>query len=149
MKDYKLELNSLGFFIAELTKMITTNDGKAWRVTVKGWRESRSLSQNALQHVIYADLSRYLILKGRKEWTEKKAKFEMKSNFLGWENTECINVHTGEVIVKETLRSTSGLDVGDAFHYTTQVIEFARHVGCEIRIPAKCEYNDLIKQQDQ
>tara|TARA_R110002020_G_scaffold248376_1_gene462364 strand:- start:3543 stop:3983 length:441 start_codon:yes stop_codon:yes gene_type:complete len=146
MRDFKLNANSIGYFIQELWKLDLT---KSWRITVVQWREKRSLSQNAFQHVIYKEISAYLIGKGRTEWTEKKTKFEMKNNFLGWEVTECTNVHTGEVTTKETLIETSGLDIGVSGDYTTKLLDFAQNIGCTIKIPAKCDYRDYLNVQDE
>jgi hypothetical protein len=121
---------------------------KKYRVNIVEWRSKRSISQNSLQHVIYSDISKYLISKGRIEWTEKKVKESLKSKFLGWEQREIIDVVTGEITVKEMLRESSKLDVGEAFHYTTQIIEWAESIGCEIKIPAKCEYREIMERQN-
>ncbi len=48
MKDFKLTISSLGYFTAQLTKLVTASPNKSFRVSVKVWRESRSLSQNSL-----------------------------------------------------------------------------------------------------
>ncbi len=149
MKDFKLTVSSLGYFIAELTKIITSNPNKAFRVNIKAWRESRSLSQNAFQHVIYSEISKYLIKKGRTDWSDAKVKFEMKSNFLGWVNTECTNVSTGEVTTRQVLKSTSGLDAGEACDYITKLLDFANNIGCFIRIPANSDYQKYIDQQNR
>ena len=147
MKDFKLTFGNIGYFIQEVTKLLQSTN-KTYRVTIKEWRENRSLSQNALQHVIYETVSKYLISKGRVEWTEEKVKQSLKSKFLGWEQTEFVDVVTGEITVKETLMETSKLDVGEAFHYTTQIIEWSESIGCEIKIPAKCEYRELMEMQN-
>ena len=149
MKDYKLNINSLGSFIGELTKMIMSDKDKSWRVTIKGWREKRSLSQNAFQHVIYDDISKYLISKGRKDWCPKFTKKNMKNNFLGWEKTEYTDVKTGEITIREELISTSNLDVGVACDYITKLLDFAQSIGCNIKIPAVCDYRDYLNQQDE
>ena len=39
-------------------------DGKCFRMVLKPWRERRSLSQNALSHMWYSEISEYLISKG-------------------------------------------------------------------------------------
>ena len=144
--EFKLNFNSLGFVISKLTELIR-DPTKEYRVTIKRWKEKRSLSQNAFQHVIYSELSKYLVSKGRKDWTEEKVKFEMKNNFLGWRQTECVNVFTGEMTTREILRETSKLDVGDSFQYTTQLLDFAQSIGCTIKIPDDCEYMNLSRKQ--
>jgi len=146
MKNFKLTANSIGLFIQELWKLDLT---KAYRVTVVGWRETRSLSQNAFQHVIYDDISKYLISKGRKDWGPKFTKKNMKNNFLGWELTEYTDVKTGEVTTREELISTSGLDVGVACDYITKLLDFAQSIGCDIKIPAHCDYRDYLNKQDE
>ena len=146
MKSFKLTANSIGLFIAELWKLDLT---KAYRVTVVQWREKRSLSQNAFQHVIYKEISDYLVSKGRTDWTEKKTKFEMKNNFLGWEVTKCTNVHTGEITTKEILIGTIGLDVGTSGDYTTKLLDFAQSINCTIKIPAQCDYRDYLNRQEE
>lgn len=40
-------------------------DGKCFRMVLKPWRERRSLSQNALSHMWYSEISEYLISKGK------------------------------------------------------------------------------------
>ena len=146
MKSFKLTVNSIGLFIQELWELDLT---KAYRVTVVLWREKRSLSQNAFQHVIYDDISKYLISKGRKDWTPPFTKKNMKNNFLGWELSEYTNVKTGEIITKEELISTSGLDVGESCDYTTKLLDFAQSIGCTIKIPAVCDYRDYIDIQNR
>ena len=146
MKNFRLTANSIGLFIAELWKLDLT---KAYRVTIVQWREKRSNDQNSFQHVIYTEISNYLMSKGRTDWDFDKTKFEMKNNFLGWEVTECTNVHTGEVTTKETLIATSSLDVGEAGHYITKLLDFAQNIGCTVKIPAQCDYRDYLDKQEE
>ncbi|WP_309228551.1 hypothetical protein [Escherichia coli] len=40
-------------------------DGKCFRMVLKPWRERRSLSQNALSHMWYSEISEYLISRGK------------------------------------------------------------------------------------
>ena len=146
MKNFRLSANSIGLFIAELWKLDLT---KAWRVTIVQWREKRSLSQNAFQHVIYNEISVFLISKGRTDWCPKFTKRNMKNNFLGWEVTEYTDVKTGEITTREELISTSGLDVGVACDYITKLLDWAQSIGCTIKIPAQCEYRDYLDKQDE
>lgn len=50
------------------------SDGKCLRLQVKEWREKRSLSQNALSHMWYAEISEYLINSGRTDATPEWVK---------------------------------------------------------------------------
>ena len=147
MKDFKLNISSLGYLVAELTNIVTASPNKSFRVSIKLWRESRSLSQNNFQHVIYDELSKYLISRGRTDWTEKKTKIEMKNNFLGWVNADCTDMVTGEITIRQVLRSSSKLDVGEACDYITKMLDLCNNLGCTIKIPAKCEYRDVLEKQ--
>ena len=132
---------------AALLKMAIPETG--WRITFVPWRDSRSLSQNALQHVIYSDISAYLITKGRTDCTPEWVKDALKNKFLGWEEKVYTDIVTGEKRVREVLRQTSKLDKGEACHYTTQIIDWASSIGCEIKIPASCEYREMMENQNE
>lgn len=54
------------------------SDGKCLRLQVKEWREKRSLSQNALSHMWYAEISEYLIKSGRTDATPEWVKRNLK-----------------------------------------------------------------------
>ena len=147
MKDFKLTRHNIGGFISALVEMVV-ND-KVFRVNIVAWRDKRSLSQNSLQHVIYGVVSKFLIAQGRSEWTPKKVKDSLKSKYLGWEDTEFVDVVTGEISTKTTLRATSDLDTGQSFHYTTQIIEWCEWMDIPIQIPATCEYRSLQELQEK
>lgn len=146
----KLEIRVDGMNLGYAIKMISDAimSGKVLRLSLAEWKEKRSLSQNALQHVIYGDVSKYLISHGRTDWTPEKVKESLKNKYLGWESREFVDVETGEVKTREVLRSTAKLDKGESCHYTTQIIEWAASIGFEVRIPAKCEYRDLMERQN-
>ena len=148
VKEFKLTFSSIGYFVQEITKLLTENPNKSFRLTVKVWRESRSLNQNSLQHVIYGEVSKYLISKGRDDWCTKTTKKNLKNKYLGWVSEEFTDVETGEITIKETLKHTSDLDVGDSYIYTTNILDFADNIGCEIKIPENCEYRILQEQQN-
>ena len=118
-------------------KLTVTNYGK------------RSLDQNALQHCIYEEISSYLIRNNRKECSPSWVKRQLKNKFLGWEDVVFVDVVTGEKAMREELRSTSGLDVGEAYHYTAQILDWADSIGCEIKIPANCQYRELMEIQNK
>lgn len=61
------------------------SDGKCLRLQVKEWREKRSLSQNALSHMWYAEISEYLINSGRTDATPEWVKRNLKKTYLGCE----------------------------------------------------------------
>ncbi len=121
---------------------------KGWRIDFKEWRDARTLSQNAFQHAIYEDISRYLIGRGRSECTPPWVKDAVKNRFLGWVDKVFVDIKTGEKTVRQVLRSTSKLDPGEACYYIDQLLEWASSIGLEIKIPAKCEYRDYKEVQN-
>ena len=147
MKDFQLTLGSLGYFVKLVTELLTSNQTKKFRVNIIGWKERRSLSLNAFQHAIYGDISKFLISHGRKEWTPKVTKKNMKNKFLGWVGDEFIDVVTGEVSVNRVLVSTADLDMGDSCDYTTKLLAWCVDMGIEIKIPSKCEYREIMERQ--
>ena len=146
MKDFKLTVSSIGMLISAIWDLDLVN--KAYRVNIVAWREKRSLSQNAFQHVIYQEISKYLISNGRPDWCEKTVKRNMKNKYLGWTKEEFVDVITGEVTIKEELKETSKLDVGDSFEYTTNLLAWCGGMGIYIKIPEQCEYRELQEKQD-
>ena len=121
---------------------------KGWKITFTPWRDRRTLSQNDFQHAIYRDLSNYLIIHGRRECSPEWVKFMLKNKFLGWVDTEIVDIVTGDKCFKEVLRSTATLDVGEACDYTEKIIAWAESIGCHIMIPANSEYMKLREAQN-
>jgi hypothetical protein len=109
----------------------------------------RSISQNALSHSMYSEISRYLILKGRTDCSPAWIKKALKSKFLGWMSEVYVDIVTGEKTEREVLRHTSDLDSGEMCHYLTQCLAWACDIGCDIRIPANSVYMKLMEQQNQ
>ena len=135
VKDFKLTISSLGYFIAELTKMITTEPNKAWRITVKGWRESRSLNQNSLYWKWMAEIC--------PQWgvtKDPEIQHEIFKKYF------CPEKVINEYI---TVKSTKKLDVGEMHFYLNKIERFCMDRGYMITIPSDCEYQQLIDKQDK
>lgn len=137
-----LNFNSVGKKISELLKI------GDMRITVKPWREKRSLSQNALAHMWFGEISQFLVGHGRKYATEEWVKDAMKHSFLGYIETERINVMTGERITVSELKHTSSLDTGEMHHFLSQVEVWAANINCRLTIPDNCEYRKLKEIQN-
>ena len=113
---------------------------KAIEFTWKPIFKQRSLSQNALMHVWFDAISKYLLLKGRKEWTPEFTKRAMKHSYLGYETIETFDVETGEIITREELRSTRSLTQGEAYHFLTCIDHWALGtLSLSLRRPDDCE----------
>ena len=67
-------------------------DGKCFRMVLKPWRERRSLSQNALSHMWYSEISEYLISRGKTFATAVWVKDALKHTYLGYETKELVDV---------------------------------------------------------
>ncbi|AUR85310.1 recombinase [Vibrio phage 1.071.A._10N.286.46.A12] len=108
----------------------------------------RSLPQNDYQHVLYSEISKHLILKGRNDWCPKFTKRNLKNKFLGWKKEIVVDIKTGEVTEVLELRSTKDLDKGEAMNYITQILDWAESIGCHIKVPEDSEYMKAMQSQN-
>ena len=120
-----------------------------YRLSWGEFRETRSLTMNSFQHVIYKTISDFLISHGKAECTPEFVKRALKNKYLGWTQEEFVDIASGECTVHEVLRHTSTLDAGEAYHFTSELLSFADAIGCEIRIPAKSEYREMADKQEE
>ncbi|MEY8768999.1 YbcN family protein [Erwinia sp. ACCC 02193] len=137
--------STLGQFTKQLFDLVSS--GKRWRIKITEWRDQRSIPQNSLQHMWYAELSAYLIRRGKPFASPAWVKDAMKHTYLGYEERVMVDVVTGGRTQVQTLRHTADLDTGDMHHYLTQVEAWALNVGCRLTVPADSEYNQLRKRQ--
>lgn len=145
MHDFCLHKSTLGQFTKLIFDLVSSD--KKYRIKFSAWRDQRSIPQNSLQHMWYAELSAYLIKRGKPFASPEWVKDAMKHTYLGYEHREMVDVVTGERTQIQTLRHTSGLDTGDMHQYLTQVEGWALNVGCRLTIPADSEYNQLRQKQ--
>lgn len=145
MQDFCLHVSTLGQFTKHIFNLVSS--GKKYRIKFSEWRDQRSIPQNSLQHMWYAELSAYLIERGKSFASPEWVKEAMKNTFLGYEAREMVNVKTGERTQVQTLRHTADLDTGDMYHYLTQVEQWAMNIGCRLTVPNDSEYNQLRQKQ--
>ena len=105
----------------------------------------RSLSQNRLAQMWYTEISRWLRSEGREFATPEWCKSAMKHTFLGYQDTEQVDVVTGVRTTKQELRHTSKLDTGEMKLYLDLVYAWALEKGLLLTIPDGCEYHKLTK----
>lgn len=148
MKELKITLGNIGFLVTELTSLIQST-GKAYRVTIKEYKESRSLSQNALFHKWVNELSAYLIKGGRKDSSPEFCKDLLKHTFLGYEQLERVNAKTGERVTVSQLKRTSSLDLGEMTFFMNKCYAWCVDIGLLLTIPHDSEYARLMEQQTQ
>lgn len=122
--------------------------GQCFRLQVKPWREKRSLSQNALSHRWYTEISEYLIKSGRTDATPAWVKRNLKKTYLGYEEVEYTDFVTGIKTIELELRHTSDLDTGDMHHFMCQVEGWCAQFGLVLTIPQSSEFQVLRDKQE-
>lgn len=110
-------------------------------------RKARSLSQNALSHMWYSEVSRWLIGKGKDFATPEWCKDALKNTFLGVEDVFHTDVVTGVSTRRQELRHTSKLDVGEMKLYLDLVYHWCLDRGLMLTIPEGCQYQELCKRE--
>ena len=108
----------------------------------------RSLSQNALAHKWFGELSAWLVSKGKDFATPEWVKAAMKSTFLGYAEVVDTDVITGKKTSRQELRHTSSLDTGEMKLFMDMVYHWALDRGMMLTIPEDCEYQKLTKQEN-
>lgn len=122
--------------------------GQCFRLQVKPWREKRSLSQNALSHMWYTEISEYLINSGRTDATPEWVKRNLKKTYLGCEEVTYTDFITGEKTTTWEPRHTSELDTGEMHIFLTKVEAWCAQFGLALTIPFDCQYQKLKESQD-
>ena len=142
MKEFKLTISSLGYVISELTKIITSVKDKAYRITIKEWKESRSLSQNALYWCFLAEIDKQHPLSvkgsnfgGSELWHEVFKKYYCPSKVI---TNGKINLET---------KSTKLLDVGEFTFYLNKIENWCMDRGIKLTIPENSDYARFMGEQ--
>ena len=108
----------------------------------------RSLSQNALAHKWFGELSAWLISKGKDFATPEWVKAAMKSTFLGYVEVVDTDVITGKKTTRSELRHTSSLDTGEMKLFMDMVYGWALDRGVMLTIPDNSEYKQLCNLEN-
>ena len=144
MQEFKLTISSLGYLIQELTKLITSNQKIAYRVSIKQWRESRSLSQNSLYWAWLAEINKQAPLKiegntvkGSELWHEVFKKYYCPVK----------NITNSEKSLP--VQSTKVLDIGEMTFYLNKIENFCIDRGIRLTIPESCDYSKYMEQQNK
>lgn len=108
----------------------------------------RSLSQNALAHKWFGELSAWLVSKGKDFATPEWVKSAMKSTFLGYVEVVDTDVITGKKTTRSELRHTSSLDTGEMKLFMDMVYHWALDRGMMLTIPDNSEYRQLCNLEN-
>jgi len=106
VKDFKLTFSSLGYLVQEITKLLTSNQNKSFRVNIVGWKEKRSLSQNNLYWKWMGELAKQAKPNGKRFDGEVWAEL-FKSHYCP---EKTIDLPFGE---QSIFKSTTKLDTGE------------------------------------
>ncbi|WP_017346139.1 YbcN family protein [Pantoea sp. A4] len=123
--------------------------GQCYRLTLKPWKEKRSLSQNSLAHLRFNEISEYLIKSGRTDATPAWVKRNLKRTYLGCEEVTYTDFVTGEKVTTYEPRHTSGLDTGEMHFFLNQVERWCMQFGLALTIPHDSEYQKLKEKQNE
>ncbi len=122
--------------------------GECYRLTLKPWKEKRSLSQNSLAHMWFGEISEYLIKSGRSDATPEWVKRNLKRTYLGCEEVTYTDFVTGDKSTTYEPRHTSSLDTGEMHYFLTQVEQWCAQFGLVLTIPNNSEYQLLKEKQN-
>ena len=140
---HETNIKSIVNTLSELAK-----NGKRYRLIIKIWKDKRTIDQNSLSHMWYDDLAKQANARMKtNNYSMKSVKRDLKEMFLGYEDVEHTNLLTGEITVKQQLRKTSKLDIGEMHFYLQQIEVWASQNGFRLRIPSDSEYQKLKMQQ--
>ena len=121
--------------------MITGDNKKGWRVSIKPWRESRSLSQNSLYWKWMGELAPQAKINGKQFSPEIWAEF-----FKKWYcPSKSVEMPLGE---GSTTKTTTNLDTGEMHHYLNNIQAWCMSEGYHLTIPSDSEYQKLIDRQE-
>ena len=110
-------------------------------------KSSRSLSQNALMHMWFTEISAHLIKNGREYCTVEWVKQALKATFLGSEQVASVDVLTGEKIATTEIRHTHNLDKGEATFFLQQVQSWALDINLILTAPIDSQYMKFLQEQ--
>lgn len=116
------------------------NAGKTMKVVVSEWKESRSLSQNALMWKWYGEISKQTKQKIGQDHDAETYHEHFKKKYC-----PVTKVKLGNVDIE--IKSTKKLDTGGVHFYLQQIDMWAANAGYTLTIPISSEYQQLIDRQ--
>ena len=140
MQEFKLNLNNLGAVISQLTTLLQSTN-KDYRLTVKQWKESRSLSQNALYWKWLTDIDKQAPLQCNSKISGSEMWHEVFKSYFCPAKT--IKNDKAEM----SMKSTKSLDVGEMTFYLNKIENWCFDRGIKLSIPIDSEYAKLMERQ--
>ncbi|QFH71719.1 YbcN family protein [Atlantibacter hermannii] len=143
-----IRLHKTNFSAIGQQLMPLLESGDCYRLILKPWREKRSIPQNSLSHMWYAEISEYLIKSGRIDATPGWVKRNLKKTFLGCEEVTYTDFVTGETTTVWEPRHTADLDTGEMHIFLVKVEMWCAQFGLALTIPHGCEFQQLRDEQE-
>ena len=141
MKEFKLTLSNLGEIFNQLTK-IAQSKNIAYRVTVKEWKETRSLSQNNMYWAWLGEINKQAPLQCDSKISGPEMWHEVFKNYYCPGKTVKSTKATLEV------KSTKALDVGEMTFYLNKIEHWCIDRGVKLSVPPDSEYYKLMEYQN-
>jgi hypothetical protein len=140
MKEFKLTLSSLGEIFKQFT-MIAQSKNIAYRVTVKEWKETRSLSQNSMYWAWLGEINKQAPLQCDSKISGPEMWHEVFKKYYCPAKTVKSDKATLEV------KSTKALDVGEMTFYLNKIEHWCMDRGVKLSVPPDSEYYKLMESQ--
>ena len=140
MQELKLTLSNLGEVFNQLTE-IAQSKNVTYRLGVKEWKETRSLSQNSMYWAWLGEIN-------------KQAPLQCDSKISGPEMWHEVfkKYYCPAKVVKSTkatleVKSTKALDVGEMTFYLNKIENWCIDRGIKLSVPSGSEYEKLMERQ--
>ncbi len=116
-------------------------------IKFEAYQNSRSLSQDAMAHVWYRQISEEMAKKGHvvtHDKPEEVWKLWLKKRFIG-----SYTVNIGKEVMSDQVKSTKNLNKGEMAYFLDQVYHWATKQGVMLSVPHESEYAALQNQQER
>tara|TARA_R110000744_G_scaffold134256_3_gene243197 strand:+ start:250 stop:726 length:477 start_codon:yes stop_codon:yes gene_type:complete len=120
---------------------------KPLTIKFEPYENPRSISQNAMAHVWYRQISEEMANKGhviKHDKPEEVWKLWLKRRFMG-----VYTVNIGKEVIEDQVKSTKDLNKGEMAYFLDQVYHWATKQGVMLSVPHESEYAALQNQQER
>ena len=142
-EEFKISLETYDVAGQSMSNYINdgVNAGKTMKVVVCEWKESRSLSQNAIYWKWLGEIA-----KQTKDMIGQVHDVDTYHEHFKKKFCPVSKVVLGKTEV--SIQSTKKLSKGDMHHYLEHIDHWAHSAGYVLTIPMECEYKELNDRQN-
>lgn len=146
IEPFMLHKSTLGH-LKNLVKKLLEDPSAMWEVRITKWSKKRTLSQNSLSHVWYAQIAKHA--ENLDDWNDdKKVKINLKKMFLGTEVKTCRNGITKQYETYEQLRETSKLSDAEMNFYLNQIQRWALDINLILTSDRDSQFQQINKEME-